>query len=175
MAAVTAAAITAGTAIYASNRASKARKDEQAFAREMQEGADPYAQYRAGDAERLQQLVNDPSSIQNTAEYKARMQAAERAMASQGYTGSGNALVAAAEAGGSVYQQAFDNLSMLSGANTGLGNAVSAGSVGASARANANDNYLSSIGGVANNIGNLATVAGDKWNKSNTGAGGGGT
>lgn len=77
---------------------------------------DPYAQYRPAAASKLNDLMNDPSSIQNLPEYKAQMQAAGRTMAAQGYTGSGNALVAAANAGGQAYQQAFNNLSMLAGA-----------------------------------------------------------
>jgi len=77
---------------------------------------DPYAQYRPAAAQKLNTLMNDPNSIQNLPEYQAQMQAASRTMAAQGYTGSGNALVAAANAGGQAYQQAFNNLAMLSGA-----------------------------------------------------------
>ena len=77
---------------------------------------DPYAPYRGAAATKLNNLMADPSSIQGLPEYQADMQAASRTMASQGYTGSGNALVAAANAGGQAYQQAFNNLAMLSGA-----------------------------------------------------------
>ena len=77
---------------------------------------DPYAPYRGAAAQKLNTLMNDPNSIQNLPEYQAQMQAASRTMAAQGYTGSGNALVAAANAGGQAYQQAFNNLAMLSGA-----------------------------------------------------------
>lgn len=78
---------------------------------------DPYAPYRGAAAQKLNTLMNDPNSIQNLPEYQAQMQAASRTMAAQGYTGSGNALVAAANAGGQAYQQAFNNLDMLSGAS----------------------------------------------------------
>lgn len=78
---------------------------------------DPYAPYRGQAAQQLQSLMSNPSSITQLPEYKAAMQAASRLMAAQGYTGSGNAAVAAAQAGGTAYQQAFNNLAMLSGAN----------------------------------------------------------
>src|SRR3546814_4637940 len=45
-------------------------------------------------------LFRSPSSVENLPEYKTRIRAAERTMAAQGFTGSGNALVAAAEASG---------------------------------------------------------------------------
>lgn len=77
---------------------------------------DPYAQYRPAAATKLNDLMNNPNSIQQLPEYQAQMQAASRTMAAQGYTGSGNALVAAANAGGQAYQQAFNNLAMLAGA-----------------------------------------------------------
>lgn len=78
--------------------------------------ADPYAPYRADAAKRLNDLMANPNSITDSPEYKARMTAAGRTMAAQGYTGSGNALAAAAQAGGDVYQQAFNNLALTSGA-----------------------------------------------------------
>lgn len=77
---------------------------------------DPYSKYRPAAAAKLNDLMNNPSSIQNLPEYQAQLQAASRTSAAQGYTGSGNALVAAANAGGQAYQQAFNNLAMLAGA-----------------------------------------------------------
>jgi len=77
---------------------------------------DPYAPYRNQAAQQLNALMKNPSSISSSPEYASAMMAASRASASQGYNGSGNALVAAAMAGGQVYQQAFNNLAMLSGA-----------------------------------------------------------
>ena len=74
---------------------------------------DPYAPYRGAAAKQLQQLMANPSSIQSSPVYQADMQAAGRTMAAQGYTGSGNALVASAQAGGQAYQQQFNNLAML--------------------------------------------------------------
>ena len=77
---------------------------------------DPYAPYRPNAAAQLQSLMQDPSQVQSTPEYAAMLTAAGRSSAAQGYNGSGNALVAAANAGGQAYQQAFNNLAMLSGA-----------------------------------------------------------
>lgn len=77
---------------------------------------DPYAQYRPAAAAQLNTLMQNPGSAEDTSYGKAMQQAAGRTMAAQGYTGSGNALVAAANAGGTAYQQEFNNLVTLSGA-----------------------------------------------------------
>lgn len=162
MAAVTAAAIGAAGAIYTANKASKDAKANRALAREGIEAADPFKQYRPQYAEKLNTLMSDPSSIQNTPEYKARIQSVQRQLAAQGYTGSGNALVEAAEAGGGAYQQAFNNLAMLSGASTqpggGYGQALDANSQGSAQQ-------LSSIAGVTNNLANVAMTVG-KFNRA---------
>lgn len=162
MGVVTAAVIGAGTALYTTNAAKKQQKEAIKASEKAQSAADPFAQYRPEYAERLSALSKDPSSITNTATYKARLQAAERVMAAQGYTGSGNAAAAAADAGAAAYQQEFDNLSMLSGASSGLQTAASVYGSGAAARGNANDNYLSGLAGVGNNIANIATVWGGR-------------
>lgn len=77
---------------------------------------DPYGPYRGAAATQLNALMADPSKVQQLPEWAAMQQAASRTIAAQGYTGSGNALVASANAGGQAYQQAFNNLAMLSGA-----------------------------------------------------------
>lgn len=172
MAAVTAAVIGAGTAIYSSNQAKKQQKDAQNFAREQMGAMDPFAEYRPEAAARLQALSKDPSSIKNTASYKARLQAAERVMASQGYTGSGNALVAAADAGAAAYQQEFDNLAMMAGVSQGQGARASGYGTAAGANSNANDNYLSSLAGVGNNLTNLASMFNRPTTQTTTTSGG---
>lgn len=166
---VTSAVIGAGTALYASKQAKKQQKDAQNFAREQMEGLDPFAEHRPYYADRLKELADDPSKIKDFASYKARLQAAERTMAAQGYTGSGNALVAAADAGAAAYQQEFDNLAMLSGAGQGQGARASAYGTAAGAAGNANDNYLSGLAGVGNNLTNLAGMFGNR-NRSNVGS-----
>ena len=77
---------------------------------------DPYGPYRGAAAQQLNALMQNPSSAVNSGYGLAEQQAATRTMASQGYTGSGNALVAAAQAGGNAYQQQFNDLAMLAGA-----------------------------------------------------------
>jgi hypothetical protein len=162
MAAITAAAIGAAGTIYATSKASKDAKKQRDLAKQGIAAADPYAPYRADAAERLNALVKDPSSIQDTPEYQARMQASTRQLAAQGYTGSGNAIVEAADAGAAVYQQAFDNLSRLSGANVapggGYDSALSAGQA-------SNDQQMSSLAGVTNNLSNLALTVGSRFNR----------
>lgn len=77
---------------------------------------DPYAAYRGNAAAQLNGMMSSYNPNQNPV-YGAMMQAAQTQAASQGYNGSGNALVAAANAGGQAYQQQFNDLAMLSGAN----------------------------------------------------------
>ena len=126
---------------------------------------DPYGPYRDQMAKKLNDLVNNPSSINNTPEYKARIQAAQRMMAAQGYTGSGNALVAAANAGGDAYQQAFNNLAMLSGANQAPGNGAMAAAQG---KAQSNQQALQGYSGVANSLIYAGQKAYNNWSTWNT-------
>lgn len=161
MGAVTAAVIGAGTALYSANRAKSQQKDAQKFAREQMEGLDPFAEYRPEYAQKLKEFASDPSKLKDSPVYAARLMAAERTMAAQGYTGSGNALVAAADAGAAAYQQEFENLAMLSGAAQGQGARASAYGTAAGATSNASDNYLSSLAGVGNNLTNLASMFGN--------------
>lgn len=162
MAAITSAAIGAGTAIYGARQASRQSREQAQLAREGIEAADPYREFRGAAAERLNTLMADPSKITETGAYKARMQAVQRQLASQGYTGSGNALVEAAEAAGTVYQQEFENQGRLAGAFTtpggGYDNAMST-------MANSGAQNLSATGGVGNNLANLALTVGTRFNK----------
>ena len=186
MGAITSAVIGLGTAVYATKSAKKQQKAAvaeaqrqetvaQEFAEKQMENLDPFAPYRAEYAQKLSNLANDPSSIEDTSVYKARMKAAERVLAAQGYTGSGNALVAAADAGATAYQQEFDNLAMLSGAAQGQGARSSAYGTAAgqqqgnyaTSSGNVRDtgnSYLSGIAGIGNNLANLATV----WKSGST-------
>lgn len=125
--------------------------------------ADPYAPYRADAATKLNALMSNPSSITTTPEYKARMDAAARTMAAQGYTGSGNALAAAAQAGGDVYQQAFNNLALTSGA--GQNPATAAG--GSAELANqASQNKYDQTGQLINSGVYWGQKAYNAWNQS---------
>lgn len=153
MAAVTAAAIGAGTAIYSAKQASKQAKSAQA-------AADPFAPNRGQYAEQLNKLMADPSSITETPEYKARLEAVARTLASQGYAGSGNMAIEAANAGGAAFQQAYDRLAVLSGATTGSPAAASQAAVAGGQQ------RLETYAGAANNITNLASTLGDRFNKA---------
>ena len=98
---------------------------------QIMQATDPYGPYRGAAATRLNSLMANPSSITSLPEYNAAMQGVQRQMAAQGYLGSGNALTAAADASGQAYQQAFNNLAMLAGANyapgSGMGTAANVG------------------------------------------------
>lgn len=92
----------------------------------QQQVYDPYAKYRGAAADKLNALMANPGSAIDTSYGQAMQTAASRTMAAQGYTGSGNALVAAANAGGTAYQQEFNNLVTLSGAGQSPAAAYSA-------------------------------------------------
>src|ERR1700743_1042122 len=78
---------------------------------------DPYAAYRGNAAAQLNGMMQNYNPQSNPV-YSSMIQAAQAQAASQGYNGSGNALVAAANAGGQAYQQQFNDLAMLSGASS---------------------------------------------------------
>lgn len=107
---------------------------------------DPYGPYRNQAAQQLNDLMQNPNNIQKLPEYGAALTAASRASASQGYNGSGNALVAAAMAGGQVYQQAFNNLALLSGAGQSPAQAKAASSQQADYNQQANNQMWGQVG-----------------------------
>jgi hypothetical protein len=130
--------------------------DQQQANQQAVAAADPYAQYRPQAAQQLNSFVNNPNSydaVANSSVGQAYQQAAARTMASQGYTGSGNALVAAANAGGQAYQQQFNNLAMLAGANYSPATASQLGMQAAQTNANNQSNIMSNLGGLAANLG----------------------
>lgn len=166
MAVITTAAVGAAATIYSAKKSSDAQKKAAKQGDAAIAAADPFAEYRPGYAKKLDALMSDPSSITTTPEYKSRLEAASRQLAAQGYTGSGNAILEAANAGGAAFQQSYNNLAQLSGAGVTPG-----GNYGAAMQNNqaATDNKLSSIVGVANNLTNLGTQIGSKFNKPSTG------
>ena len=157
------AALSIGGAIFGAISAKKKAKQERALAEKSIEASDPFAPYRKDNAEKLQALMNDPSSIENLPEYKTRIRAAERTMASQGYTGSGNALVAAAEASGEAYQSAFNNLALTSGASANPGQGYSAA---LEANASANQTDLRGQGAL---LGSIVRKGPEIWEAFNKG------
>jgi hypothetical protein len=165
MAAITTAAIGVASTVYSSKQASKQAKAQAKQGQEAIDAADPFREYRPAYAEKLDALMKDPSSIKDTPEYKSRVEAAQRQLAAQGYTGSGNAILEVANAGGAAFQQAFQNLSQLSGAGVTPGGGYQSS---LSANQAANDNKLSATAGLANNLGNLGTQIGARFNKPAT-------
>ncbi len=152
MGALASAAVGLAGSLFASKKASSQAKAQQKLGEQAIAAADPYAKYRPEAAEKLRALMSDPSSIMDTPEYKSRLDGAARTVAAQGYTGSGNAILEAANAAGAAYDSAFGHLALLSGAGAtpgqGYGSAMSANQ-------SANDNNLSAIAGVVNNGTNL--------------------
>ncbi len=153
MAGITSAVIGAATAVYGARQAKKQQQAQNELSREAIEAADPFRQYRPQYAAKLNELMDNPDSVVGTPEYKARMTAAERQVAAQGYTGSGNAILEASNAGGAAFQQAYERLALLSGAGATPGGGYSAA---LAANQASSDNYLSAVAGVGNNLTYLA-------------------
>lgn len=105
--------LSVGSSLYGLYNAEQLRKQAA--------GADPFGASRAGYSNQLQQLEQNPASITSDPSYQARMQAVQRSMAAQGYQGSGNMAVAAANAGGAGYNDRVNSLANLAGANIGPG------------------------------------------------------
>lgn len=156
--------VAAGTLAIGAYAAYSTSKNQKDAIKQQQAGiaaSDPYAPYRDQAAQQLNALVADPSSITGTADYKARQQAAARTIAAQGYTGSGNAIDAAANAGGQAYQAAFNNLSTLAGAGTSPG----AGYASADAAQNVtNAQGTNNLSGIGNSLVYGAGKLYDSWN-----------
>jgi hypothetical protein len=107
---------------------------------QMGQNADPFAPYRGGYAQQLQQLMANPSSVTSLPGYQAGLGQAEQTLtrqsASQGLTGSGTTAAALANLGanyqGQFFQQQLQNLSGLAGAgSTGAGGNMAGFAAGA--------------------------------------------
>jgi hypothetical protein len=128
--------------------------------------ADPYGQYRPGDAAMLQKYYNDPSMITQDPGYQAQLgagqQAVERTMAASGQTQSGNEQTALNQFGQSSFnsyrQQMITNLMGSSGAVQNP-----AGGVNATTGQNTLQNQQANQGlsGVASGLGGLKSLFGD--------------
>lgn len=70
---------------------------------------------RAGFLEQLNALMRDPSLIEKLPGYAAGLKGVERTMASQGYTGSGNMAIKAAEYGRGAFDSEIGRLAALAG------------------------------------------------------------
>lgn len=78
--------------------------------------SDPFGPERAGYATRLRELYADPSSVERLPGFKAGLTAVERKMASQGYNGSGNMMLALKDYGEGAFNTEANRLAVLSGA-----------------------------------------------------------
>lgn len=108
--------------------------------------ADPFAQYRGQYATKLNDLMSNPSSIQNTPGYQFAFDqgqgAMERSQAAKGMNLSGNALAELTKYGQGMASQQFNNMANL---YSGLAGANQTPAQGTSAAANAFGN-LSTAG-----------------------------
>jgi len=102
-----------GSGLYGMYRSRQMGK----LSKQAMEKGDPFGPERAGYAAKLKELYADPSQVQNLPGYKAGLQAVERKMASQGYLGSGNMMVALHDYGGRAFDAEVARLSTLAGAN----------------------------------------------------------
>jgi hypothetical protein len=89
--------------------------------------ADPWGEYRADAAKRLDALSRDPSSITSDPGYEAGLEAVQRSLGAQGYQGSGNMMAALSKYGGDFYDKAIKRLSELAGVSI---SPVAAGQLG---------------------------------------------
>lgn len=128
--------------------------------------ADPYGQYRPGDAALLQKYYNDPSMINNDpgfqAQQNAGMQATQRGLAATGQTQSGNEQIALNNYGQSSFnsyrQQMINNLMGSSGANSNPAGGVTATNGQNQLQYNQSSNGLSNI---ASGVGGLKGLFGN--------------
>jgi hypothetical protein len=130
---------------------------------------DPYAPYRGAAATQLNALMANPSSATNSSYGQALQLGAQRSMAAQGYTGSGNAVVAAANAGGTAYQQQFNDLAELSGASQGPAYGAGLAAQQANTNQQQSNQMWNQLGGLASNaIGSNTTQAQQISNYNNS-------
>lgn len=100
-----------GSGLFGLRRAKK--QDD--LAREMLNRSDPFGPQRAQYAQRLNELYADPSQVERLPGYKAGLDAVERKMASQGYLGSGNMMLALHDYGGRMFDNEAARLATLAG------------------------------------------------------------
>ncbi len=79
--------------------------------------SDPFAARRSYYQQKLDELMNNPSAVQNIPGYQAGLDAVMRTMAANGYLGSGNMMTAMMKQGGSFFNDYLKQLMDLSGVN----------------------------------------------------------
>lgn len=95
-------------------------------------------------------LEGGSAAYENTPAYRARMQAVQRSMAANGYLGSGNMAVAAANAGTAGYNEYLQQMSGLAGANA---NPATASTLEMTGTSGANNLAMNSLGLIGKGIG----------------------
>lgn len=108
--------------------------------------ADPFGPYRAQYAQQLSALQSDPSRITSMPGYQAGLEAVQRSMAAQGYTGSGNMMAALSKYGGDFYNQQVQQLAGLAGAGISPATGASITAQGLTGAADLTSRGLASIG-----------------------------
>lgn len=98
----------------------EARKMRQAAERAA-ELQDPFRGERGRYQAELRQLYDDPSRVERLPGYKAGLNAVERKMASQGYLGSGNMMLALHDYGGKAFDAEAQRLAVLAGGTAAPG------------------------------------------------------
>ena len=84
---------------------------------QMAQQSNAMGPYRAQYAQQLQQLMANPSSIQNLPGYQAGVEAINRDAAAKGYFGSGNMAASLGMYGNQIYNQQAQMLAGLAGSN----------------------------------------------------------
>ena len=138
-----------GTGIYGLYQSEQQRK----LAKLAAMRADPWGTSGGRDlaASQLQGVLSGGSdAYMNTPAYRARMQAVQRSMAANGYLGSGNMAVAAANAGTAGYNEYLQQMSGLAGANQ---NPAASGTMELTGTSGANNLAMNSLGLIGKGIG----------------------
>ena len=106
-----------GSGLMGMNESRKMRQTAERAA-EMQ---DPFRGERERYQAELRQLYDDPSRVERLPGYKAGINAVERKMASQGYLGSGNMMLALHDYGGRAFDSEAQRLAVLAGGTSAPG------------------------------------------------------
>ena len=115
-------------------------------AQRAQQQADPFGPYRQQYAQQMAALSADPSKLQQMPGYQAGLQAVQRSMAAQGYTGSGNMMAALSKYGGDFYNQTMNMYGGFAGAGVNPGTGAQLGLQGQALGTNLAINSLGLMG-----------------------------
>ena len=134
--------MTMGTGAYGLLQANQMQQ----AAQRAQQQADPFGPYRQQYAQQMAALSADPSKLQQMPGYQAGLQAVQRSMAAQGYTGSGNMMAALSKYGGDFYNQTMNMYGGFAGAGVNPGTGAQLGLQGQALGTNLAINSLGLMG-----------------------------